>query len=70
MKHKKNKLAYSMLVVQLRQSLGLTQLKFANLVYMPQTMIVRIRNGNTNFTLKTLECVSERSGRKLVMCFN
>lgn len=47
--------------MQLGQSLGLTQLEFANLVDIPQATIARIENGDANSTIKILESIAERS---------
>lgn len=69
MKHQNRKLAYAVLVKQLRLSLRLTQLKFANLDDKPQSMIARIENGNANPTFETLKSIAEHSGKKLVMRF-
>lgn len=69
MEHEGKKLDYAVLVMRLRESLGLTQYEFARLVQKPQSTIARIENGNANPTIKTLEGIAERSGKKLVMSF-
>lgn len=63
------KLDYAVLVMKLRESMGLTQDEFAKLVHKPQSTIARIENGNANPTIKTLETIAEHSGKKLIMSF-
>lgn len=69
MEHEGKKLDYAVMVMKLRESLGLTQFEFAELVNKPQSTIARIENGNANPTIKTLESIAEHSGKKLVMSF-
>ncbi|TLQ49507.1 helix-turn-helix transcriptional regulator [Ruoffia tabacinasalis] len=69
MEQEGKKFDYAVLVMKLRESLGLTQFEFAELVNKPQSTITRIENGNANPTIKTLESIAEQSGKKLVMSF-
>ncbi|CAM3086913.1 DNA-binding transcriptional regulator, XRE-family HTH domain [Lactobacillus bombicola] len=52
-------------VKQLRDSLGLTQRKFANLVNKPQSTIARIENGSFNASTMLLSEIAQAVNRKV-----
>lgn len=63
------KLDYAVAIMQLRESLGLTQEQFAKKVNKPQSTIARIENGNANPTIKTLDEIGHAVGKKLSISF-
>lgn len=56
-------------VKKLRDSLGLTQREFANLVNKPQSTIARIENGSFNASTMLLSEIAQAANRKVKIEF-
>lgn len=69
MEQEQRKLDYAVTIMQLRESLGLTQEQFAKKVNKPQSTIARIENGNANPTIKTLDEIGHAVGKRLSISF-
>lgn len=63
------RLAAAIAVQDLRDSLGLSQREFAELVHKPQSTIARIELGSTNVKMSTLREIGEQTNKKLVIKF-
>ncbi|MGX7025316.1 helix-turn-helix domain-containing protein [Vagococcus hydrophili] len=64
------KLDIAVQVMKLREELNMTQREMASLVGKPQSTIARIESGNMNPSIKILNEIAERSGKKLTLSFN